>query len=82
MLGYRPLEDKKTPTILTTRNAEPEANAVDWRESGCVVDVKDQGACGSCYSFSATAAIETEHCIKTGEKVSFAEKDCLDCSFR
>ena len=44
--------------------------------------VKDQGACGSCYSFSATGAIETAHCVATGEMIDLSDKDCMDCSFR
>jgi len=53
---------------------------VDWVAQGKVSDVKNQGSCGSCWSFSTTGCIEARTAIANGATpISLSEQELVDC---
>lgn len=53
--------------------------SVNWIDAGAVNTVQDQGRCGSCWAFSAVAAMEGAHQLKSGKLLKLAEQQCVDC---
>ncbi|RLN44450.1 hypothetical protein BBJ28_00006130 [Nothophytophthora sp. Chile5] len=72
--------------LTATTGIQPLANstdvpgtAKDWTESGCVVGVKNQGQCGSCWAFAAVAVLESAVCIAGGPLTPLSEQQVLSC---
>ncbi|THG01252.1 hypothetical protein TEA_008048 [Camellia sinensis var. sinensis] len=55
-------------------------NSKDWRVTGIVSPVKDQGHCGSCWTFSTTGALEAAYKQAFGRAISLSEQQLVDCA--
>ncbi|GMH81455.1 hypothetical protein TL16_g08935 [Triparma laevis f. inornata] len=51
----------------------------NWNDNGKLTPVKDQGACGSCWAFSATETIETAWAIHGNPLTVFAPQQLVSC---
>ncbi|MEW5743936.1 MAG: C1 family peptidase [Nitrospirota bacterium] len=82
--GRVPAPTGQEKIVATPYSALPAA--LDWRNYGgssYVTPIKDQGACGSCWAFATTAALESSTLISKnmpGIDLDLSEQTALSCS--
>ncbi|MFH1145141.1 MAG: C1 family peptidase [Candidatus Eisenbacteria bacterium] len=82
MLGFKlpdgRMEGKGDACGLPVRKDLPAA--FNWRDLGGMTDVRNQGACGSCWAFAATGALEAVIRIYSGQVLDLSEQQVLSCA--
>ncbi|MBD3179033.1 MAG: T9SS type A sorting domain-containing protein [Candidatus Latescibacteria bacterium] len=72
MKGRLPVYSPAQPTALPT--------TFDWRNNQGTTPVKNQGSCGSCWAFAATAQMESHTYIYDGRIEDYSEQAVIDCN--
>ena len=71
---------KPLPDNFVMKPLEHLPKEVDWRTKHVVSAVKDQGHCGSCWAFAATAVIESHVAIASGLLFDLSPEQIAMCS--
>jgi len=85
MAGYRRVTGdnlhRRDPPDVPLLEEDELPEAVDWSAvPGIMSAIKDQGRCGSCWAFAASAAIESYLAMATGELYSLSPQYLVSCA--
>lgn len=79
--GYKRMPQPKSPALKAAKiNVQDLPESVDWRDSGVVSDVKNQGSCGSCWAFATTEMIESYAAIAAGSMTELSSQQVTSCT--
>ena len=73
------IKDIKSNNTINLTNNSNIPLSIDWRLYDVVNPIKDQGQCGSCWSFSTIQALESASAIKYGKLYTLSEQELVDC---
>jgi C1A family cysteine protease len=82
MLGLKnmPRPQRNGPKAFENASTVGIPTSINWCTSGKCNAIKNQGACGSCWAFSANATMESAHAIFHTTLPNLSEQQLVSCS--
>jgi len=74
-------KSRASATSYHTLSGQQIPPSINWVDKGAVNPPKDQGVCGSCWTFGTAGSLEGAWFVKTGTLVSLAEQQLVDCAW-
>ncbi|MBN1455934.1 MAG: hypothetical protein JW945_06770 [Methanomicrobia archaeon] len=79
-IRFRPAEERGRTELLADSPLEQLPVSYDAMALGHVTPVRNQGGCGSCWIFAATADLESDILRNEGLTLDFSEQEVGDCN--
>ena len=73
--GHQERRKLQSMKVINSTNSLPES--IDWRTKNVLTPIKNQGECGSCWTFASTETLESHTAIKTGILQELSEQFIL-----
>ena len=77
--AFHPTEGGEQHNLKKAPRLSDPAESFDWKGTGAVLPVQDQGFVGTCWAFSTTANIEGQVFQSTNTTMKLAEEYFVDC---
>jgi cathepsin L len=78
--AHKPKNELEMASDFVMKSVSELPKSVDWRTSGVVTSVKDQGHCGSCWAFAGAATLESHVAINTGLLYDLSPQQIAMCA--
>lgn len=79
--NFKPKHLQELPSDFKLKPVSELPESVDWRNTPNVVSaVKDQGHCGSCWAFAASAVLESHVALSTGQLYNLSPQQIAMCA--
>jgi C1A family cysteine protease len=76
--AYKPVQSFGCSSFSSSASSAPVS--IDWRQKNVVNPIRDQGQCGSCWSFATTANAESVWAIHSSDLLDLSEQYLVDCA--